>query len=88
MRDEEKPTYDVYGVFTVKKKLVSVENVSALDINPDFGFGLDTTTADTPAYSKRTGFRFRKRCIKVMDSSTVSDYRMVRYTKELAKRRN
>ena len=41
---KKKPTYDVYGVFTVQEEIgIRGANVSTMDINPDFGFGLDTT---------------------------------------------
>ena len=47
---KKKPPYDVYGVFTVQEEIgIRGANVSSMDINPDFGFGLDTTIAwDTP----------------------------------------
>ena len=80
--------YDVYGVFTVQEEVgLRGANVSAHTINPDFGFGLDTTIAfDLPSaqpyemvtkLGEGTG-------IKVMDASTICDYRMVAYMKEVA----
>lgn len=80
--------YDVYGVFTVQEEVgIRGANVSALKIQPDFGFGLDTTIAfDVPGarpqekvteLGKGTG-------IKIMDSSTICDYRMVNYMKKTA----
>jgi len=82
--------YDVYGVFTVQEEVgIRGANVSALKIQPDFGFGLDTTIAfDVPGakphekiteLGKGTG-------IKIMDSSTICDYRMVSYMKKTADR--
>jgi len=65
-------------------------NVSSMDINPDFGFGLDTTIAwDTPGSTKQEQVSAlgEGACIKVMDSSTVCDYRMVKYMKELSKKK-
>ena len=49
------PPYDVYAVFTVQEEIgIRGANVSAMDINPDFGFGLDTTIAwDTPGSTKQ-----------------------------------
>ncbi len=83
--------YDVYGVFTVQEEIgIRGANVSAMEINPDFGFGLDTTIAfDTPGSTKREQVSAlgEGACIKVMDSSTVCDYRMVQYMKEIAKKK-
>ena len=86
---KKKPPYDVYGVFTVQEEIgIRGANVSSLSINPDFGFGLDTTIAwDTPGSTKQEQVSSlgNGACIKVMDSSTVCDYRMVSYMKEIAK---
>ena len=88
MRRLKDQPYDVYGVFTVQEEVgLRGANVSAHTINPDFGFGLDTTIAfDLPSaqpyemvtkLGEGTG-------IKVMDASTICDYRMVAYMKEVA----
>jgi len=80
--------YDVYGVFTVQEELgIRGANAATLAVKPDFGFGLDTTIAyDVPGASPQemvtklgegTG-------IKIMDSSTICDYRMVDYMKKTA----
>jgi len=80
--------YDVYGVFTVQEEIgIRGAQVSALQHQPDFGFGLDTTIAyDVPgaqphekitSLGKGTG-------IKIMDASTVCDYRMVEFMKKTA----
>ena len=88
---KKKPPYDIYGVFTVQEEIgIRGANVSALEINPDFGFGLDTTIAwDTPGSTKQEQVSALGdgACIKVMDSSTVCDYRMVAYMKEVAKKK-
>ena len=88
---EKKPPYDVYGVFTVQEEIgIRGANVSSMDINPDFGFGLDTTIAwDTPGSTKQEQVSALGdgACIKVMDSSTVCDYRMVKYMKGIAKKK-
>lgn len=85
------PPYDVYGVFTVQEEIgIRGANVSSMQINPDFGFGLDTTIAwDTPGSTKQEQVSAlgEGACIKIMDSSTVCDYRMVKYMKELAKQK-
>ena len=84
------PPYDIYAVFTVQEEIgIRGANVSSMQINPDFGFGLDTTIAwDTPGSTKQEQVSALGdgACIKVMDSSTVCDYRMVAYMKEVAKK--
>lgn len=84
----EKLPYDVYGVFTVQEEVgIRGANVAALKIQPDFGFGLDTTIAyDVPgarAEEKITELG-KGAAIKIMDSSTIADYRMVEYMKKTA----
>jgi endoglucanase len=80
--------YDIYGVFTVQEEVgIRGANVSSLKISPDFGFGLDTTIAfDLPgaaAHEKITELG-KGTAIKVMDASTICDYRMVAFMKETA----
>ncbi len=80
--------YDVYGVFTVQEEVgIRGANVAAHTINPDFGFGLDTTIAfDLPGaqpHEKVTSLG-EGAAIKIMDASTICDYRMVEYMKEVA----
>ncbi|MCW1884983.1 M42 family metallopeptidase [Luteolibacter flavescens] len=87
-KSKKKPAYDFYAVFTVQEEVgLRGANVSALEIKPDFGFGLDTTIAyDVP------GSTPQERCtalgegagIKIMDSSVICDYRMVAYMKKTA----
>ena len=87
-KSRKKPAYDFYAVFTVQEEVgLRGANVSALDIKPDFGFGLDTTIAyDVP------GSTPQERCtalgegagIKIMDSSVICDYRMVAFMKKVA----
>ena len=88
---KNKPSYDIYAVFTVQEEIgIRGANVSAMHINPDFGFGLDTTIAwDTPGRTKQEQVSAlgQGACIKVMDSSTVCDYRMVKYMKEIANKK-
>ena len=62
-------------------------NVSALQIQPDFGFGLDTTIAYDVPGAKEHEMITRLgdgTAIKIMDSSTICDYRMVEYMKKTA----
>lgn len=82
------PAYDVYGVFTVQEEVgIRGASVAALKIQPDFGFGLDITIAyDVPgakAHEKVTELG-KGTAIKVMDSSVISDYRMVEFMKKTA----
>ncbi|MGV3630068.1 MAG: M42 family metallopeptidase [Bacteroidota bacterium] len=84
----KKVPYDIYGVFTVQEEVgIRGANVSALNINPDFGFGLDTTIAfDLPgaaAHEMITKLG-EGTAIKIMDASTICDYRMVDYMKKTA----
>lgn len=87
LKNKEVP-YDTYGVFTVQEEVgIRGANVSALKIKPDFGFGLDTTIAyDLPgaaAHEKITSLGAGT-AIKIMDASTICDYRMVNFMKETA----
>ena len=80
--------YDIYGVFTVQEEVgIRGANVAALKIKPDFGFGLDTTIAfDLPgaaAHEMITKLG-EGTAIKIMDASTICDYRMVEFMKKTA----
>ena len=87
LKDEEVP-YDVYGVFTVQEEVGLRGAIqSAHAINPNFGLGLDVTIAfDVPgANPHEMVTRLGKgTAIKIMDGSTICDYRMVNYLKEIA----
>ena len=88
LRELKNTPYDVYGVFTVQEEVgIRGANASALQIQPDFGFGLDTTIAfDVPgahAHEKVTKLG-EGTAIKIMDSSAICDYRMVDYMKKTA----
>jgi endoglucanase len=81
---------DVYSVFTVQEEVGIRGAMSAAHrIDPDFGIALDTTIAfDVPGAQP---FEMVSRlghgaAIKIMDSSVISDYRMVNYLKELARK--
>lgn len=80
--------YDSYGVFTVQEEVgLRGAKVSSLDIQPDFGFGLDTTIAfDTPGSSahERVTTLGEGTGIKIMDASTICDPRMVSFMKKTA----
>ena len=88
LRQLKDQPYDVYGVFTVQEEVgLRGANVSAHSINPDFGFGLDTTIAfDLPGaqpHEKVTSLGAGT-AIKIMDASTICDYRMVEFMKQTA----
>jgi tetrahedral aminopeptidase len=91
LKEKEVP-YDIYGVFTVQEEVgIRGANVSAMRINPDFGFGLDTTIAydlpGAPAHEKITSLG-EGVAIKIMDASTICDYRMVEFMKKTADKHN
>lgn len=88
LRELKDVPYDVYGVFTVQEEVgIRGVNVATQEVQPDFGFGLDTTIAfDVPgaaSHEKITELG-KGTAIKVMDSSTICDYRMVEYMKQTA----
>ena len=80
--------YDVYAVFTVQEEVgIRGANVAAHGINPDFGFGLDTTIAfDLPGAQPHEMVTKlgEGAAIKIMDASTICDYRMIAFMKEIA----
>jgi len=82
--------YDLYACFTVQEEVgIRGAQVASQEINPDFGFGLDTTIAyDVPgsqAHEQVTKLG-EGVAIKIMDSSAIADYRMVAFMKETAKK--
>ena len=89
-RNLKNPAYDVYGVFTVQEEVgVRGAQVATLEIQPDFGIGLDTTIAyDLPgAQPKETITKLGKgTAVKIMDGMTICDSRMVRFMKETAEK--
>ncbi|NJN78750.1 MAG: M42 family metallopeptidase [Saprospiraceae bacterium] len=91
LKDTEVP-YDIYAVFSVQEEVgIRGAEVAAHQINPDFGFGLDVTIAfDIPGsapHEKVTSLG-EGTAIKIMDSSTICDYRMVRFLKQTANKHN
>ena len=87
LKNKEVP-YDIYGVFTVQEEVgMRGANVSSLKINPDFGFGLDTTIAfDLPGAAEHEKITCLGggTAIKIMDAMTICDYRMVDFMKKTA----
>ncbi|MDB9741447.1 M42 family metallopeptidase [Akkermansiaceae bacterium] len=82
------PCYDFYAVFTVQEEVgLRGASVSTLDIQPDFGIGLDVTIAcDVPGTPKKNHITKLGGgvAIKIMDASTICDYRMVDFMKKTA----
>ena len=80
--------YDIYVVFTVQEEVGLRGAISAAHrIDPDFGINLDTTIAfDVPSaqpHEKITKLG-KGTAIKIMDGTSICDYRMVAYLKEQA----
>ena len=86
----KKIPYDLYACFTVQEEVgIRGAQTVSLDINPDFSFGLDTTIAyDVPGSTpKESVTRLGEgTAIKIMDSSAIADYRMVKFMKETAEK--
>lgn len=84
--------YDFYGAFTVQEEVgIRGAQVAAHHIDPYFSFCIDTTIAfDTPGAKPEESVTKLGEgvAIKVMDSSAICDYRMVRYMKEQANGHN
>ena len=87
LKNKEVP-YDTYGVFTVQEEVgIRGANVSSMDIQPHFGIGLDTTIAyDLPGAAAHENVTKlgEGTGIKIMDASTICDYRMVNFMKQTA----
>lgn len=84
----KKLPFDLYAVFTVQEEVgIRGAQVATQEIQPDFGFALDTTIAfDVPGaqpHEKVTTLGDGA-AIKIMDSSAIADYRMVKFIKQVA----
>ena len=88
MRTLKAVPYDVYAVFTVQEEVgLRGASVAAHHINPTFGLALDTSTSlDLPTVQahEKVALLGHGAGIKMMDSQTICDYRMVRFLKEIA----
>ncbi len=86
----KKIPYDFYAVFTVQEEVgIRGASVAAHNIEPDFGLGLDTTIAfDTPGARPHEMVTQlgEGAAIKIMDSSTICDPRMIEFLKQTAKK--
>ena len=91
LKDVEIP-YDLYAVFTVQEEVgIRGAQKAGHFIDPDFGIALDVTIAfDVPgAQAHEMVTRLGKgAAIKIMDSRTICDYRMVQYLKDQADAHN
>ncbi len=88
LKNLDTPDYDLYGVFTVQEEVgIRGASVATQTIQPDFGINLDTTIAfdvpGAPAHEKVTQLG-KGAAIKIMDSRTICDYRMVAFMKHTA----
>lgn len=92
LRELKSPAYDVYAAFTVQEEVgLRGAQVSAHQINPDFGIALDTTIAfDLPGASEHEKITElgKGTAIKIMDASAICDYRMVAFMKKVASDNN
>ena len=88
MRKMKKPPFDFYGVFTVQEEVgIRGASVAAHHIEPEFGFGIDTTIAyDTPGSHEHEQVTAlgAGAGIKIMDSSAICDPRMIAFMKHTA----
>jgi endoglucanase len=88
LRQLKNHPYDLYAVFTVQEEVgLRGANVAAHHIEPDFGFGLDTTIAyDVPGSQphEQVTKLGKGTAIKIMDASTICDARMVDFMKKTA----
>ena len=80
--------YDVYAVFTVQEEVgIRGAQAATMAIKPDFALCIDTTIAfDVPGAKTEDKITElgKGTAIKIMDSRTICDYRMVRFMKEVA----
>jgi len=88
----KKIPFDFYGVFTVQEEVgIRGASVAAHTIEPDFGFGIDTTVAYDYPEAKDHEMITKLgdgTAIKIMDSSTICDTRMVDFMKKTATKNN
>ena len=83
------PPYDIYAVFTVQEEIgIRGANVFFTDKSRFWIWFRHNNCLGHSRFNKtRASFStWRGACIKVMDSSTVCDYRMVAYMKKVAKK--
>jgi tetrahedral aminopeptidase len=90
LRELKETNADIYAVFTVQEEVgLRGAFASALQIQPDFGIGLDTTIAyDVPGAREHEMVTKlgAGAAIKIMDASTICDTRMVAFMKKTAEK--
>lgn len=88
LKESELPAYDIYATFTVQEEVgIRGAQVATQQIQPDFGFAIDTTIAyDTPgAQPHESVTRLGNgAAIKIMDASAIADSRVTGFLKSLA----
>jgi len=86
----KKVPYDIYGTFTVQEEVGLRGAISsAHHIDPDYGIALDVTIAYDmpPAQPHEMITKLGEgTAIKVLDGSSICDYRMVQFMKNTAKK--
>ena len=89
---QQKPPFDIYAVFTVQEEVgIRGAQVATQQIEPDFGFAVDTTIAyDVPGAQPHEHVTKLGEgvAVKILDSTAIADYRMVEYMKEVAGHHN
>lgn len=84
--------HDFYAVFTVQEEVgIRGAQVATLAVNPDFAICIDTTIAfDTPGASDHEKITSlgEGTAVKIMDSRTICDQRMVKFMKATADKNN
>jgi len=80
--------YDIYAVFTTQEEVgIRGAQVSTLEIQPNFGFAIDTTIAfDVPGSQPHEQITKMGEgvAIKIMDASVITDSRIVSFMKKVA----
>ena len=88
LRQARSTTADIYAVASVQEEVgLRGAQVSAFGINPTIGLALDVTLAvDTPGISEHEHVTKMGEgtAIKIMDSSAISDPRLVKFCRRLA----
>jgi endoglucanase len=90
LRNLKNQPHDLYAAFTVQEEVgIRGAMVTAQEVQPDFGFGLDVTIAfDVPGAKPHEAVTHlgKGTAIKIMDGSTICDYRMVEFMRETAEK--
>ncbi len=85
------PYYTLYGTFSIQEEMGLVgASVVAFNIKPDLAIAVDVTAhSDTPKGPKRMSLELGKGpAIKIKDSASISDRRIVEKLKNIAEKNN